>query len=47
MIGIMGKSGTGKSSLCNAIFSPYLRHASLNGCTRRLIVLPCSSVNAE
>ena len=29
VIGIMGKSGTGKSSLCNAIFSvPYLRHAS-------------------
>ncbi len=36
VIGIMGKSGTGKSSLCNAIFqSRICATHPLNGCTRR------------
>ena len=34
VIGIMGKSGTGKSSLCNAIFQSRIRALRiLNGCT--------------
>lgn len=36
VIGIMGKSGTGKSSLCNAIFqSRICATHPLNGCTRQ------------
>ncbi len=44
VIGIMGKSGTGKSSLCNAIFQSRICATSqsricathpLNGCTRQ------------
>lgn len=35
VIGIMGKSGTGKSSLCNALFqSPLCATHPLTGCTR-------------
>lgn len=35
VIGIMGKSGTGKSSLCNALFqSPHCATHPLTGCTR-------------
>lgn len=48
VIGIMGKSGTGKSSLCNAIFqSRICATHPLTAAPARLIVLPCSSVNAE
>ncbi len=36
VIGIMGKSGTGKSSLCNAIFQSHICATHpLNGCTRQ------------
>lgn len=48
VIGIMGKSGTGKSSLCNAIFqSRICATHPWTAAPARLIVLPCSSVNAE
>lgn len=35
VIGIMGKSGSGKSSLCNALFQSEIRNTHpLEGCTR-------------
>lgn len=37
VIGIMGKSGAGKSSLCNTLFSPPpARVDAVSGCTRRV-----------
>lgn len=36
-IGMMGKSGTGKSSLCNALFTPPpARVSAVRGCTRQV-----------
>ncbi len=36
-IGIMGKSGVGKSSLCNTLFNPPpAKVSAIKGCTRRI-----------
>lgn len=44
IIGIMGKTGTGKSSLCNALFQGEVTSVSdVNACTREVLRLRLSS----